>query len=196
MANSVRLEIDFLEILRKRSRWNLYFIFVTEDPTDPSKSVVTTVPSEPIKVRKMDKQRIDFEAEGNGETNGLIVFNRALPADNSVTARLWVVQSRDNLRKVGDVMDEISTKIGGSTGPVTDVVSKALGAASPWLSVAKGLMSVVGVVGEMLEESKDRKMGFVSLDEHFSASDIKLGELDRSNTVSSFGELGWTYTID
>lgn len=196
MANTVRLEIDFLEILRKRRRWNLYFIIATQDPTDASKTVLTTVPEEPIKVRSMDNQRVDFEAEGNGETNGLIIFNRAMPADNSVTVRVWVVQSRDNLRSVGDVMGELKTSLGGDTGPVSSAVSAALGATTPWLSVAKGVLSAAGIIGNLLEEAKDRKMGFVSLDETFTAADIKLGELDRNNTVSAFGELGWTYVID
>lgn len=196
MANSVRLEIDFLEILKKRRRWNLYFIIATKDPTDDSKTVLTTLPEEPIKIRKIDNQRIDFEAEGNGETNGLIVFNRAIPADNSLTVRVWVVQSRDNLRNVGDVMSELSDKLGGDASPVTQVVSTALGATTPWLSVAKGVLSAAGIIGDLLEEAKDRKMGFVSLDETFTTEDIKLGELDRSNKVSAFGELGWTYIIE
>lgn len=195
MPGTVRLEIDFLEIMRKRNRWNLYFLIATEDPTDPSKTVVTSVPQSPILVRKLDDKRVDFEAKGTGETNGMIVMERELPEDNSIRVRLWVVQSRDHTRNAGSILSEVSGKLGGDAGPATDLVTKALGAASPWISITKGILGMSGVIGNMLKASKDKKLGFVSLDESFVEDEFHLGELDRTNTISAFGELGWTYVI-
>lgn len=195
MPGKVRLELDFLEIMRKRNRWNLYFIIATEDPTDPSKTVITSVPSSPIAVRKLDDKRIDFEAKGTGETSGLIVLERDLPEDDSVKVRLWVVQSRDHTRDAGSILSTVSEKIGGDAGPATDVITKALGAASPWVSVAKGVLGMSNVIGNLLKDSQDKKLGFVSLDESFIPEEFDLGELDRTNTISAFGELGWTYVL-
>ncbi len=193
----IRLEIDFIEIKRKRRKWNLYMIIATDDPADNTKTMITTVPSEAIKLRKMDGNRVDFESEGSGQTNGLIVLERKLPSSHSIRVRIWLVQSRENLRKAGEVLDELGNTMKKKDLEVTlaDVV-EALGAVNPWITVSKDLIRMSGMVGSFLRNSKDRKLGFFNLDENFTDEEIGLGELDRFGKITSVGEAGWTWIIE
>lgn len=190
----IRLELDFIEIERKRKRWNIYFILATDHPTDSEQTVLTVFPSHPCPIQPIDNNRIDFEPKGNGELNGLFVLERLMPEDESIRARLWVVQSRDKARNIGAVMEQVSGSLGASNVP--EVVIKALGAATPWIAVGKTLLSMGSLIGKILKESKDTKKGFINMDESFTPEEIDLGELDRSNRFSGFGEVGWTWVID
>jgi hypothetical protein len=129
----VRLELDFIEILRKRKRWNLYMILATDDPSDKDKTLISVVPSEPIKLRKMDNNRIDFEADGDGDTNGLILLEKNMPKHNSVRVRMWVVQSRETTRNTGEVMKHI-TKVfkKDNVNKSIETLTSALGVTNPW----------------------------------------------------------------
>ncbi len=193
----IRLEIDFIEIKRKRRKWNLYMIIATDDPSDDMKTMITTVPSEAIRLRKMDGNRVDFESEGNGQTNGLIVLERDLPSRHSIRVRLWLVQSRENLRKAGEVLNELGDTMKKEDLEVTWMdVAEALGSFNPWITVSKDLIRMSGVVGSFLRNSRDRKMGFLNLDENFTDEEIGLGELDRFGKITSIGEAGWTWIIE
>ncbi len=193
----VRLEIDFIEIKRKRRKWNLYMIIATDDPSDDSKTMITTVPGEAIKLRKMDGNRVDFESEGSGQTNGLIVLERNLPSSHSLRVRIWLVQSRKNTRKAGEVLEEL-----GSTMKKKDMdvvfmeTAKALGSVNPWIEISRNLIMMSGMVGTFLRNSDDRHLGFFNLDEHFTEEEIDLGELDRFGKITSVGEAGWTWVIE
>lgn len=191
-----RLEIDYLEIHRSRSRWNIYFIIAAEHPENPAETIITTLPTAPIKMRKMDQNRVDFEAEGSGETNGLMVLEREIPEDRSIRVRIWIVQSRENSRNVGGILSEIQGQLGNDkVVAVKDSLLKAIGTTTPWVGVAGSILGMSGIIGNFLKISKDRKMGFVNLDESFTEEEIQLGELDRMNRISSLGELGWTWVI-
>lgn len=190
----IRLELDFIEIERKRKRWNLYFILATENPEDASKTVLSVFPQNPFPLLPPDNNRIDFEPAGPGEVNGLFILEREMPADDSVRARIWVVQSRDKSRNIGAVMNQISESTQGAVA--TDKIMIALGVATPWIAVGKSLLSMSGLIGKFLSESKDTKKGFVNMDESFTPEEIKLGELDRTNRLIGFGEIGWTWVID
>ncbi len=193
----IRLEIDYIEIKRKRRKWNLYMIIATDDPSDDAKTVITTVPSEAIKLRKMDGNRVDFESEGSGQTNGLIVLERDLPSGHSIRVRIWLVQSRENLRKAGEVLDELGKTMKKEDLDVTFMdVTEALGSVNPWIAVSKDLIGMSGLVGSFLRNSRDRKMGFLNLDENFTDEEIGLGELDRFGKITSVGEAGWTWIIE
>lgn len=197
MATTVRLELDYVQVERRRKRWNLYFILATEDPTDPNKTVLSAFPSLPIKLRKMDDRRVDFEAEGSGETNGLIIMEREMPVDDSIRARIWVIQSRENLRNVGEVLTQIGDTFGNEdSNRLSDALSQGLGASNPWIAVGTSILKFSGTVGDFFKKAKDRKMGFVNLDESFTSEEIDMGELDRKNNISAFGEIGYTWAID
>lgn len=190
----IRLELDFIEITRKRRNWNIYFILATENPENPAETVISVFPNDTIKLRRNDQNRIDFEPRGTGELNGLFVLERDMPLDDSIRARLWVVQSRDAARNVGTVLHEVAKSTEGNE--VTDTVLKALGTATPWIAVAKSILSMSGLIGKFLSKSKDSKKGFVNMDESFTTEEIDLGELDRTNRLTGFGEVGWTWAVD
>lgn len=190
----VRLELDFIEIERKRKHWNIYFILATDNPEDPSQTVITLFPTNPFPLRPTDNNRIDFEPKGTGELNGLFILERDMPIDESIRARLWVVQSRDHTRNVGEVMQQVSNSVEGSK--VTDTLLKALGASTPWIVAGQSLLSMSKLIGNFLKEAKDTKKGFVNMDESFTPEEIDLGELDRTNRLSGFGEVGWTWVVD
>ena len=42
----VRLEIDEVQIHRPKKRWKLYFLVVTDHPTEEDKMIITTLPHE------------------------------------------------------------------------------------------------------------------------------------------------------
>lgn len=190
----IRLELDFIEIQRKRKSWNIYFILATENPEDPSKTVVTVFPHSPIKFDRKGDNRHDFEPKGTGDLNGLFVLERNMPEDESVRARIWAVQSRDNTRNVGDIIQEVGKST--DANEVTETVLTALGAATPWIAVGKSILSMSKLIGKFLGEAKDTKKGFVNMDESFTPEEIDLGELDRYNQLGDFGEIGWTWVID
>ena len=97
MAKRIRLEIDRLKVERDRKRWNILFILATEDPQNPSKTVKTTFPSNPISLRRNDNNEVNFEAEGNGETNGMFALDdstkepKTLRTEATVKARFSVL---------------------------------------------------------------------------------------------------------
>jgi hypothetical protein len=191
---SIRLELDFIEIERRKKRWNIYFILATDHPTDPSQIVLSVFPNSPFRLTPKDHNRIDFEPKGSGNVNGLFVLERKMPEDESIRARLWVVQSRDKARNVGDVMQQVSKSVGGSK--VSESVLTALGAGAPWVAVGKSLLTMSGIIGKFLSKSKDSKKGFINMDESFTVDEINMGELDRSNRLIGFGDIGWTWAID
>lgn len=188
----VRLELDYIEIQRRRRRWNLYFIIATEDPLNPNKTVMTIAPSHTIRLHPSDHNRIDFEPKGDDDNlNGMFVLECEMPQDFSIKARLWVIQCRDKTRDLGEVLQAIS----GST-KVDSTVTSLLGGALPWFTVAKSIVAIGGVVGEFFKHSKDAKKGFVSMDQSFSKDEQEDGEFDRYNRLAGFGEVGWTWVVE
>lgn len=191
----VRLELDYLEIERGRRKWNLYFIIATEHPNDPSQTVISICPQETIRTTRKDENRIDFTPQGTGnDLNGFFVLERELPEDNSIRARMWVVQSRRKTREIGEILKEIGSSTEASE--VTDTVLNALGAANPWILVGKSILKMSNIIGGFLSKSKDAKKGFVSLDESFTEEEMSIGELDRNNRLVGFGEIGWTWIVE
>jgi hypothetical protein len=193
--SKIRLELDFIEIERGRRKWNLYFIIATEHPSDPSQTVISICPQETIRTTRKDENRIDFTPQGTGnDLNGFFVLERDMPEDNSIRARMWVVQSRRKTRAVGEILQEIGSSTEASA--VTDSVLNALGAANPWILIGKSILQMSKIIGGFLAKSKDAKKGFVSLDESFTEEELNIGELDRTNRLVGFGEVGWTWIIE
>jgi len=190
----IRLELDFIEIHRKRKKWNVYFILATENPEDAGQTVLSVFPQHPIKFSRKGDNRHDFKPQGSGDANRMFILERNMPVDESVRARIWIVQSRDKTRSVGDVMQEVGKSTEASQ--VSEKVLTALGAATPWIGVGKSILSMSKIIGKFLSEAKDTKKGFVNMDESFTEEEINLGELDRFNQLGDFGEIGWTWVID
>ena len=44
--SKIVLEFESLKILRPKKRWKLYLVVVAEDPSDPDKTLITTLPAD------------------------------------------------------------------------------------------------------------------------------------------------------
>lgn len=184
---NIRLELNALELDRPKKHWNLYFVFTTEHPINQDEWVVTVLPPEGlIKLRRAADNKISFEPTGNN-VEGLFVLEREMPLDMSLKARMWVMHSRKESRKIGEVLEELSTQITGNT--ITKTV-EVLGGGLPWIAVGKGVLKGLGMLGGKLSELKDRDLGFVNMDEHFEEQG---SEEERSNLLSTgFGKISWS----
>lgn len=187
---TVRLEFDSLVIHRPKQRWNLYFVLATEHPTDSDKMVLTVTPEPFIRLKPPAKNRVDFVPDGNG-TDGLNMLEREIPEDHSIRVRVYLRHSHQPARNMGEVLGEIKEELGDK---VIDTVLGLFGATQPWLILTKATFDLIVTI---LRNVKDRDMGFLSLDEHFTREFQENGEQDRSATTST-GEatLTWTWSLE
>lgn len=191
---TVKLELERLEILLKKSRWKLYFFVIAEHPEDNDKLVVTTIPAAGqsyFMLKKRSENVVEFEPESiDGGVEGLTILEREMPADRSLKVRLFLKHSRQSARDVGNILGEVENELGGE---VLGTVTNILGSASPWLVVAK---SAFKLVGNILSKIKDRDLGYLSLDEDFEEEFDGKKELDRSNKTTTGGaKLRWSWKI-
>lgn len=188
MAN-IQLELDYIDMMKKRERWNLYFLIATDMPGDSSKMAVSAIPDgRRVKLTRKTGDKYSFKPKGVGAT-GLIVFEAAMPVDLSVRVSLCVMQDRKDLRKTGDILSEVGDLAGDKN--VQAKVISALGNFNPWIVV--GSMTV-GALGQIFEKVNDRNMGFLSLNQNFQ--EAQQGSFEYSNKVSTgFADLGWTWRV-
>lgn len=186
----VKLELEKLQILRPKERWKLYFVLVTEHPSEKDKMVITSFPDPYIRVKPSEKNIINFEPVGSPGADGLIVMERDMPANRMLSTRLYLRHSRQSTRDLGQILQDIKGELGGDA---MNIVSNILGTTSPWLVIAK---EAVPLVGGILRKIKDKDFGFVSLDEEFGDEFSNQGEIDRENTFSS-GEakICWSWSV-
>lgn len=177
MAN-VRLELEKLEILRPKERWQLYFVIATEHPTDNTKMVLASLPDPFIRLKPNQNNLINFEPEGSG-ADGLFVFEREMPADRRISVRMYLRHSRNPTRDLGKILQDVKAELGVDA---FGVVENILGTTSPWLEISK---KAVPLLGSILAKIKDRDLGFVSMDEEFGKEFENQVELDRQNNFST-----------
>lgn len=186
----IRLEFDSLKIHRPKRRWRIYFILVTEHPTDPDKMVMTSFPDPYFRMLPPMENYISFEPEGEG-ADGLNVFEREMPADRTVRTRLFLRHSRRHVRDLGDIINEMEEKFGDNA---LEVVNDLFATSQPWLVIAR---SAFPLVGGILKKIKDRKMGWLNMDEHFEEEFDDDGEVDREGKFSTGdATLVWTWSVD
>ena len=173
------LEFTKLELLKKRGRWKLYFILVTEHPEDNDKLIVSTFPEPYIRLKPNQDNIICFEPEGSPGADGYFVLERSLPADNCIKTRLYMRQSRKDLRNLGDALKDLKSSLGGDA---FGIASDIIGSTAPWLVISKKALPLLGTV---LNGTKDRDMGFVSMDEKFDEVIGQYSCLIRANTFST-----------
>lgn len=187
---TIRLELEKLQILRPKERWQLYFVLVTEHPTEKDKMVITSFPDPYIRLKPSQQNVINFEPEGSAGADGLIVIEREMPDDRTIYARLYLRHSRQATRDLGKILQDIKGELGADA---LGIVSNLLGTTSPWLVIAK---EAVPLIGGILGKIKDRDFGFVNMDEEFGPEFSNQGELDRVNTFST-GEakICWSWSV-
>ena len=85
----VRLEIDEVQIHRPKKRWKLYFLVVTDHPTEDDKMIITTLPHEPFKLSRRHDNSFQFDTDDAG-SHGLFVLSRTLPADRELNVHIYL----------------------------------------------------------------------------------------------------------
>lgn len=192
-AQMLRLELDSLHILVKRERWKIYFLVATELPDDPSKTAVARFPDgEPIQLTRKSDNEIAFVPKGSN-AEGMFLLERPLPADGTLRVGVYVMQARSGLRKSGDIMEDIGK---AADGKVISTAAKVLGAAAPWMVIGNLAGKGVASVGKLLADSKDRQLGYISMDEAFANDFADSNNVPRSAKLfSGKAELAWSWVL-
>lgn len=187
---AITLEFSKLQVLKDKERWRLYFILVTEHPDDNDKMVVTTFPDPYIRLKPNQDNLISFEPEGNGDTDGLFVIERAMPSDRRIKVEVYLRHSRKHIRNLGESLKDLKTTLGGDA---FEIVDELLGTSVPWLVVAKKALPLIGTA---ISKIADKDMGFVNMSEAFDNDTAANPILERSNTFST-GEakIWWEWDI-
>ncbi|ANQ48192.1 hypothetical protein MY04_0810 [Flammeovirga sp. MY04] len=176
------LEFEELEILRPKKRWKLYFVVLTEHPTDKDKWILTTIPNEShgvIQLKPRAENKIYFEPQDAVGANGLFVLDRNMPESRRIKVRVFLRHSRENARNAGQILSDVESALGEEAfGQVTNL----LGRTNPWLVIGK---EAVQKVGKILSNIKDRDFGLITMDEEFGPEFENQSELDRMNNFST-----------
>ena len=186
----IRLEIDHLKIHRPKKRWNLYFVVVTDHPTEPDQKILTTLPEEyPIALHRMHENEYQFDTDQEG-SEGLLVFSGDLPEDREKNVHLHLFHTRKLMRSLGETLANIETQLGGDA---FGIVQELLGNAVPWLVFAS---KAVPMVGRILAKIPDRKLGFVSCFERFGPEFELEAEIDREKQLSGPASLVYSWSVE
>jgi hypothetical protein len=186
----VRLEIDEVQIKRHKKRWKLYFVVLTEHPDDKDKMIMTTLPTQPIKLSKHHDNHFYFDTEEIG-SEGLKVLSQELPENRELNVHIYLRHTRKSTRNLGEVLSDIESGIGGDAfGIVTNIVGSAT---VPWLVIAK---KAVPLVGKILTRIPDKDFGFLSAFERFGDEFEQQIEIDRKKDFSGDASLVYSWSID
>jgi len=189
---TIQLEFEKLEILRPKERWQLYFLVVTDHPTEPDKMVMGTLPEPIIRVKSRQGNIIYFEpVTADAGVDGLFILEREMPVDRTLRVRVYLRHSRKSKRNLGEILSDLETGLGGDA---MGIVTNILGTTTvPWLVVAK---KSAHLIGKVLMKIKDRDFGMVSMDEEFGDEFENQTELDRANTFSSGdAHIVWSWSV-
>ncbi|MGC6480569.1 MAG: hypothetical protein ACON42_09340 [Flavobacteriaceae bacterium] len=186
----IRLEIDHVKIHRPKKRWNLYFVVVTDHPTEADKKILTTLPEEfPIGLHRIHNNEYQFDTDQEG-SEGLLVFSGTLPQDREKNIHLHLFHTRKPLRSLGENLADIEGQLGGDA---FGIVQELLGNSTPWLVFAS---KAVPMVGRILAKIPDRKLGFVSCFERFGAEFESEAEIDREKHFSGPASLVYSWSVE
>jgi hypothetical protein len=184
-SKTLVLEWTKLEITRNWDKtWDLYFLVEVDHPTDSSKKVVLTYPSEPINFTKRSDNVFKFGAQGDD------ICVIPMPAKGGPGVRVHCLQSKEKTRNVGRVLRTISEF-------ADDEVGSKLGAAAaknPYVAAGIIVNKGVSVVAKLIEETKDKDRGFAVMTENsFSALELKTGKTELRKAVFSTKDLTLSY---
>ena len=184
--NQIRLELESFKILKKRERWQVYFIVYTTCPDNPEKTIIKFVPGGTnIRLKPLAENFHSFKPKGVG-TDGMRVLHCNLPEEKYVDVRMIMLQSRKNLRTIGAKISEIKKELN-----VSELLPVKLSRIQ-WYAIDKGFDIVAGI----LENIKDRNMGFVSMDEEFNVEFEQNPNQKRSNALSTGeAEISWVWEM-
>lgn len=186
IMKQIRLELNSFKILKNRERWQIYFIVYTAHPDDPNKTIVKMVPGGTnIRLKPLAENFHSFKPKGTG-TDGLRILHVDMPPENYIDVRLVMIQSRKKLRTIGAKLNELKQALN-----IEELECIKLSRIE-WFLVDKGFDIVAGI----LENMKDRNMGFVSMDEEFGDEFNSNPNQKRSNKLSTGeAEINWVWEV-
>lgn len=187
-----RLELNQINISLNKERWNLYFVLVTEIPGETNRSAMTIIPEgNTIPLRKKSGNNLYFKAEGEG-TEGLFLLETTVPKDKTLKARMYMMHSRQFLRDVGKTISDLH-KLAEDNTLVLEVLTSLKSTNPYWIVADKGL----DFVEALLRKTKDRNLGFISLDEDFGSEFSTSSYQKRTNQLSSGGaKMDWAWKTE
>lgn len=180
----VRLELTSFRILKKKEKWNIYFVLYMNDPEKPDKTVIRSEPSNTT--LPLNRYNDNFYRFGNPDESGLGIVHVPVPASGHLDIRLKIMHSRSKTRNTGERMEQISGALKPSQMEVI------------FLSRFKWYLVNVAVetVERILKNVKDRELGFLSLDMDFSTFGKDETEREITKKVSTgFAEITWKWKI-
>jgi hypothetical protein len=184
----VRLELNQLKINRPKERWKIYFVIVAEHPTEADKMVLTTIPTEPIKMTPNQNNVVYFDDSGQG-SEGLLLLKCEMPQNEELNVHCYVRHSRASIRTAGEILRDIQHEIGVDA---LGTISNIIGTTNPWLVITKAALPVIG---RLLAKVPDRDLGFISMFERFGEEFKENGEIDRQKT-GAYSTIVYTWSID
>jgi hypothetical protein len=191
---TVQLELERIKINREKRRWQLYFVIVVDNPSQPGTYLLTVLPKvgeDYIRLKPASNNEVDFEPQGDGSKAGFLLLESEVPTNKSLNVRFWLKHSRNNTRKVSDYIVDIKSKLGGEG---LDILNTAFKINNPWLVLTSAGLSIIG---NILSKVKDRDLGFVSMREVFDDNLIDQTELDRwNNTTTNDATIVWSWSLN
>lgn len=184
----IKLEINKLTIHRPKERWKIYFVIMLEHPTDSEKMVLSTIPTDPIRMTPNLNNVFQFDDNKEG-SEGLFLLSREMPKNRELNVHCYVRHSRSDLRDAGAIMKDIKEEIGSEA---LGEISNILGSTNPWLVISK---VTIPLIGKVLTKVKDREMGFISMFERFGEEFKNDGEVDREKT-GGFATIVYTWSVE
>lgn len=191
---TIRLEINKVRLEKKRERWKLYFLIVTEVPGKPGELAITTVPvNAPLKFTRQTDNEYCFEPTGEN-AEGLFILETEMPADQTMRVEMYVMHSRQATRNFGTTLSKVGKLVGAESA--TGQVITALGGTNLWITIAQVAGQAVGWVGKALKGLKDRQLGFVHMSEAFGEEFSGQAEQVRKNGLTTgYGEVEWAWIV-
>jgi len=185
----VRLKINGLQIHRSKERWKLYFIVITEHPSERGKMVMTTLPQKPIRLSNRHENIYQFNT-GFAGSEGLLVFSRELPKNRELNVYFYLMHTRQLNRDLVDLLQKVECEIGGDA---FGIVKNIMGTSSvSWLVITQ---KAVPKVEKSLAKITDRSFGFVNAHERFGTEFENAHKLDYTKDFSGGASVAYSWSV-
>lgn len=126
-----------------------------------------------------------FKPNGVG-ADGLRILEIDMPESNSIDVRMIMMQSRKKLRTIAAKLNDIKKNLDTKELKLIKLSN------IQWYAIDKGFDIIAGI----LENIKDRNMGFVSMDEKFEEEfEINLNQKRNNKLSTGEAEIHWVWEM-
>lgn len=186
---TVELKLNAISLTRNRRQRDLYFVLAVSDASDNQHIAVTHLPSEGVLTLGKHQTSYSFIPEGD-PGGGLFLLALPMPGNQTLSVRLWLMEARNQRKDLGKLLTGISDFV--ESNVEKNGLLQAIGGLNPLLITGfKTANEGLSQVGEVLAQSGDKQVGFVSLDQSFNAVTLPL--ICTQNLMSGQGQISWTW---